>query len=95
MNNKLAAITSKYITPTNFYGSRVKVISQRGVRVYHVDYNLSFDQMHDLAVDNYLKWIKAEDNEKYGDDFGWGDIDDFIGGVTHTGEYIYVRKQKH
>lgn len=92
MNYPLAAIIARYLPATNYYGSRVKVISQRGSKTYPIDYELSGHQVYNKAVEQYLNWIKSVDQKEYGSNEGWGGIDDFISGVINTGEYVYVRK---
>jgi hypothetical protein len=92
MDYKLAAITVKFFPASNYYGARFKVISQRGIKWFSMDHGRNFNENHDAAVRGYLNWIKEEDKKKYGDDLGWGDIDNYVGGVDYTGDFIYVRK---
>lgn len=92
MNISFAAITAKYMGPTNYFGSRIKVTSQRGSKTYSINYELNFSEQHHEALGKYLEWIKLEDERLYADSSGWGCVDDFISGVTNDGEYVYVRK---
>ena len=91
----MASITAVYYGATNHLGSRIKVTSQRGSKMYPFDYGLSGHEVFHKAVEQYLDWIKSDDQEKYGSDEGWGEIDDFVAGVDHRGEYVYTRKPKY
>ncbi len=95
MNYPLAAITAKFLPATNYLGSRVKVISQRGVKTYPVDYELSGHEVFNKAVESYLDWIKSVDKEKYGSEEGWGSLDDFLVGQDTESHYIYVKKPNY
>jgi hypothetical protein len=95
VNYPLAAITAKFLPATSYLGSRVRVISQRGVVTYLFDYRLSGHEVFNKAVGSYLDWIKSVDKEKHGSEEGWGSLDDFLVGQDTEGHYIYVRKPKY
>jgi len=55
----MQAITTRYIGPTNFRGSRVKAQCDAGSLVWHWDYRLGPDENHDkacAALVARLKW---------------------------------------
>jgi hypothetical protein len=88
----LQAIVSKYIAPTNSRGARIIVKAQRSRRSYPYPYDLSGQNVHIWAVEQYLSSIIAEDRKEYGSEAtGWGTIADFSVGVLPTGEHVFVR----
>ena len=88
----LAAITAKYLGATNHKGSRIKVTSQRGSKIYPYPQDLSGSACFAYAAGLYLEAIKAEDVKKYGDKAeGWGGLSDFSHGVLPSDEHVFVR----
>ena len=66
------AITTKYLGPTNYRGSRIKARAQVGAITIPWDYALSVDDNHKAAAEALaLKWE-------------WAGL--WIGGATYTNE---------
>lgn len=87
-----AAIVAKYLPPTNVFGSRVKVTSQRAVKVYAYPHDVSGDACFDACVAEYLAEIRGEDLKQYGEKAtGWGQLANWAGGTLPTGERVYVQ----
>jgi hypothetical protein len=88
----LAAITAKYVGATERKGSRIKVTSRRGSKIYAYPNDLSGNAAFAYAAGLYLESIKAEDRKEYGDRAeGWGDISDFAHGILPTQDHVFVR----
>ena len=87
-----AAITAKYIGATETRGSRIKVTSQRGSRVFPYPHECSRDEVFSSCVARYLESVRDEDRKLsgYADHDGWGVISDFAMGVLPTGEAVFV-----
>ena len=62
---KMQAIITRYLSPTNFRGARVKASCARGSITISYPYDLSGDAVHVLAVDALVKKFVGEDAEKY------------------------------
>jgi len=89
--NARAAIVAKYMPPTNHKGARIKVITQRGSKLFAYPYELSGVECFVSCVDQYLAFIEAEDVKKYGSSCGgWGKIGEYSVGVLPTGEHVFV-----
>lgn len=68
----MQTITTKYLAPTNNRGSRIKVTSAWGSKIYSYDY--AAHEPHKAAFDLYLAEQNAEMKAKYGTecpDDGW------------------------
>jgi hypothetical protein len=88
----LAAITAKYIGASNCRGSRIKVTSQRGSKIYPYPHELSGSAVFAYAAGLYLDSIKQDDFKQYGENAeGWGELSDFSHGVLPSGEHVFVR----
>ena len=87
-----AAITAKYISATETRGSRIKVTSQRGSRVFPYPHEYSRDEVFSHCVAMYLEFVRYEDRKTFGQAAhdGWGKISDYAMGVLPTGEHVFV-----
>ena len=61
----MQTITTKYLAPTNFRGSRIKVTSAWGSKTYN--YYGYADEPHKAAFDEYLAMINKEMAERHPD----------------------------
>ena len=57
----MKCITTKYIGPTNYKGSRIKAVCDGGSVTIPYDYSLNIDQLHDRAA-KYLMEKMGWDN---------------------------------
>lgn len=88
----LAAITAKYLGATETRGSRIKVTSQRGSRVFPYPHEYSGAEVYAHCVAQYLEFIRQEDRKVFNQPEydGWGSIADYAMGVLPTGEHVFV-----
>jgi len=86
-----AAITARYVGPTNTRPSRVSVKTQRGNAMFTYDSGSSGKAAFDIAVSKMLARFVEQDRKEYGpNSTGWGTLRDYSVGVTHDGTYVYV-----
>lgn len=87
-----AAITAKYIGATETRGSRIKVTSQRGSRVFPYPHECSRDEVFSHCVAQYLEFIRQEDRVLFGqpEHDGWGTIAEYAMGELPSGERVFV-----
>lgn len=85
----LAAIESRYTPPTNYRGSRVRVMSQHtiGRRFYDWQHDLNTDENHAAAVALYLAEIKKANGA---DSRGWGTLGNYAHGVLADQTHVFV-----
>lgn len=89
--NARAALVAKYLSPTNSRGARIKVTTQRGSKSFSYPFELSGADCFVHCAALYLAAIEAEDVKKYGSSCGgWGKIEEYLMGVIHTGEHVFV-----
>lgn len=86
----MQAITTKFISATNYKPSRIKASAQRGSVTVEWDHALNIDGNHKAAIDALIAKFVKEDEKKYGSEVGrnpWARP--YVMGETITG-YVAV-----
>lgn len=84
------AITTRYMGPTNFRGSRIKASAERGSITVSWEAGGNADENHRAACLALLAKFRAEDKAKYNTsaDNGWGPDGDWYGGSIDKADVI-------
>ena len=86
-----AAITARYVAPSNFRGGRICVSCQHTIGRKYFSYPHEATDSHGGAfkacVAEYLALIAKANG---GDGKGWGGLSDFAHGVLASGEHVFV-----
>lgn len=91
----MQAIISKYISPTNYRGARVKASCERGSITLSWPDELSGEACHIWAKEKLIARFVKEDAERYGDKPGYGThvnpwTRPTVCGQIPSGEYVHV-----
>lgn len=86
-----AAISARFLPPTNTRPSRIVVASQRSRAVFPYNDERSHEGPFNEAVSCYLARIREEDQKEYGrETTGWGTLSSYSVGQLPDGTYVYV-----
>ena len=85
----MQAIISKYISPTNYRGARVKASCERGSITLSWPDELSGETVHVWAKEQLIARFVKEDAERYGSEANpWAG--ETVCGQIPSGEYVHV-----
>ncbi len=85
----MQAISTKYLSPTNYKGARVKAECERGSITLSWPDELSGDAVHIWAKGELIKKFVAEDAKRYGSkENPW--VRPTVCGQIKSGEYVHV-----
>lgn len=87
----MQAIQTKYLPATNFRGSRIKAVCERGSITIPYPYELSGDEVHRKAVRALVDRFLLEDEKEYGTPVSenpWGRA--FVSGTLADGSMVHV-----
>ena len=70
---------TKYLSPTNTRGGRVKVLAGGRTCTVPWDHELGVDANHAAAVREFIKRFNMS-----------GSFADLVGGATHDGRYVFI-----
>lgn len=85
----MQAILTKYLCPTNFKGSRIKAVCERGSITVSRDDALSGDACHVAAVDALVAKFIDEDKARYGSNKNPWSAPRVVGQLPN-GDYAHV-----
>jgi hypothetical protein len=86
-----AAITARYVGPTNTKPSRISVKTQRGNGIFTYNQGFSGTNAFNCAVAQMLARFVEQDRKEYGPNAtGWGTLAGYSVGQCPDGTYVYV-----
>jgi hypothetical protein len=85
----MQAIKTRFVSPTNFRGSRIKAECQRGSIVVPWVYALDVDANHSAAARALCDKFVAEDQEEYGGQMG-GWAKPLVSGHLKDGSHVHI-----
>jgi hypothetical protein len=87
----MQAITTKFLAPTNYRGSRIKATCERGSVIVPWDWQEDSEKNHALAACSLVKKFAEEDVKRHGSNDSnnpW--LRPFVSGVLMGGGYAHV-----
>jgi len=91
----MQAIETKYLSPTNTKGSRIKATCDRGSKMFSWNHSLNEKDNHEEACLKLREYFAKQDQSEYGNPFDknhW--LDDMAMGQLSNGNYVHVFLEK-